>query len=81
MDAKTSPPEMAGASGDPIGGAWQVLEYELDLVQPPFVRSEIGTRRQTVHHPDHRWEVHQEHMRPEATFPAHLTFRKTFWAT
>lgn len=74
MEQKPSRPQPAGSGGDPIGGAWLVREYGLDLVQPPFVRSETGPRRQTVHHPDHRREVHQAHMRPGATLSAHLTF-------
>lgn len=74
MEQKTSRPSAPATGSDPIGGAWLVREYGLELVQPPFVRSEIGPRRQTVHLPDHRREVHQEHMRPDATFRAHLTF-------
>lgn len=60
--------------GDPIGGAWLLREFGLQLVQPLVVESEIGPRRQTVHHPSHRREVQQENMRPAATLPGHLTF-------
>ncbi|CAN7566522.1 MULTISPECIES: Fic family protein [unclassified Variovorax] len=74
MEQKTSRPQSRGAGGDPIGGAWLAREFDLELVQPLHVRSEIGPRRHTVHHPDHRREVHQEHMRPDSTLPAHLTF-------
>jgi hypothetical protein len=59
---------------DPIGGAWLVHEFALPLVQPLVVQSEIGPRRQTVHHPSYRREVHQEQMRPAAILSAHLTF-------
>ncbi|OUL98721.1 Fic family protein [Variovorax sp. JS1663] len=75
MEAKVSGPQTARAEGmDPIGGAWLVRAFGLALVQPLFVRSEIGPRRQTVLHPAYRREVHQEHMRPAATLQAHLTF-------
>jgi hypothetical protein len=62
------------STADPIGGAWLAREYGLELVQPLFVLSEIGSRRQTVHHRDYRREIYQEVMRPNATVPAHLTF-------
>ena len=73
MEQKTSQARRV-AGGDPIGGAWLAREYGLHLIQLPFVQSEIGPRRQTVHHPHQRREVHQEHMRPDATIAAHLTF-------
>ncbi|CAN7697643.1 Fic family protein [Variovorax paradoxus] len=74
MEAKNLGPHASGNPGDPIGAAWLVRAFSLELVQPIFVRSEIGPRRQTVHHPGYRREVHQEHMRPAATLQAHLTF-------
>lgn len=74
MEAKNPRPHATDDLGDPIGGAWLVRAFGLELVQPLFVRSEIGPRRQTVHHPGYRREVHQEHMRPAAMLQAHLTF-------
>lgn len=58
----------------PIGGAWLVREFGLELVQQLHVTSEIGSRRHTVQHATQRREVHQEHMRPANSVPAHLTF-------
>lgn len=59
---------------DVIGGAWLARELGIDLVQQLYVESEIGRRRQTVHHTNQRREVHQEQMRPAPTMPAHITF-------
>lgn len=61
-------------SGAAIGGVWLVQTYGLELVQAPLVWSEIGSRRQTTHHPAYRQEVHQEKMRPEHTLQGNLTF-------
>ncbi|MGJ7497235.1 Fic family protein [Variovorax sp. RT4R15] len=74
MIQKISRLQKASAGGDPIGAGWLVREFGLDLIQPPFVQSEIGPRRQTVRLQHHRREAHQEHMRPDATVAAHLTF-------
>jgi hypothetical protein len=74
MAQKTSRSQARETGGDPIGGAWLARSFDLEMVQPLFVRSEIGPRRHTLHHPEHRREVHQEHMRPQPTLSAHLTF-------
>jgi hypothetical protein len=39
MQLKTSRPQMAGAGGDPIGGAWLVRECGPDVVQLPAWRA------------------------------------------
>ena len=74
MEQKNSRPLVRQSPRDPIGGAWIAREYGVELVQPLHVRSEIGPRRHTAHHADHRREVHQEQMRPDSNVPAHLTF-------
>ncbi|MDM0073741.1 Fic family protein [Variovorax sp. J2P1-59] len=74
MAQRNSRPPTPELAGDPIGGAWLAREFDLELVQPLHVRSEIGPRRHTVHRADHRREVHQEPTRPDSTLPAHLTF-------
>ncbi|MDP3519513.1 MAG: Fic family protein [Hydrogenophaga sp.] len=72
MEQKKSDLAVRSASADPIGGAWLEREFGIRLVQPLNVRSEIGTRRQTVDH-GHRREVYQEQMRPK-DLTGHLTF-------
>lgn len=74
MEQKNSRPPMRPTSGDPIGGAWLAREFGLQPVQRLHVRSEIGPRRHTVHHADHRREIYQAQMRPDSNVPAHLTF-------
>src|SRR5215207_3113833 len=63
-----------GGPADPIGGAFLVREYGLELVQPLPVQSEVGSRRRTIHEGGHRREVYQEPVRPGPGLAAHLTF-------
>ena len=65
-----------GDASDPIGGAFLVREYGLELVQPLPVQSEVGSRRRTVYEAGHRREVYQESVRPGPSPAAHLTFTR-----
>ncbi len=75
MESKFPTPSSGQVGGvDPIGGGWLVSRFELELVQPLYVRSEIGPRRNTVRDNSHRREIYQEQMRPAASVVSHLTF-------
>jgi hypothetical protein len=63
-----------GDASDPIGGAFLVREYGLELVQPLPVQSEVGSRRRTIHEGGLRREIYQESVRPGPGPAAHLTF-------
>ena len=59
---------------DPLGGAWLVRRYGLDLVMPLATVSEIGGRRSTHSEDGTARETYVEAMRPDASLRGHLTF-------
>ena len=59
---------------DPIGAAWLVVCYGINLVMPLAVQSRIGGRRKTELTAGHRAETFVESMRPSANLRGHLTF-------
>lgn len=59
---------------DPLGGAWLVRRYGLDLVLPLATISEIGGRRATHTEDGATRQTYVEAMRPEASLRGHLTF-------
>ena len=58
----------------PIGGAWLVRQYGIDLVMPFVVTSRIAGRRATHVGQPTTTESHVETIRPEPTLRGHLTF-------
>ncbi|MCZ8111112.1 MAG: hypothetical protein ACK5Y8_04880 [Betaproteobacteria bacterium] len=59
---------------DPIGGAWLIQRYALQLVMPPAVASRIGGRRATHAGRPTTVETYVESMRPAQTLRGNLTF-------
>jgi len=60
---------------DPVGGAWLVARYGLQLVQPLATASRIGTRRATHESGDGRIvETYTASARPDESLRGHLTF-------
>lgn len=59
---------------DPIGAAWLVVCYGINLVMPLAVQSRIGGRRKTELTAGHRAETFVESMRPSANLRGHLIF-------
>ena len=59
---------------DPIGAAWLVVRYGIDLVMPLAVQSRIGGRRKTELTNGIGAETFVESMRPSANLRGHLTF-------
>ena len=59
---------------DPIGAAWLVVCYGINLVMPLAVQSRIGGRRKTELTAGNRTETFVESMRPSANLRGHLTF-------
>lgn len=59
---------------DPLGGAWLVRRYGLELVMPLTTVSEIGGRRSTHTEDGITRQIYVESMRPDASLRGHLTF-------
>jgi hypothetical protein len=57
-----------------IGGQWLCEAFDLALVNPLPVLSQIGTRRHTRVDDGMCTEIYQEGMRPKSSLVAHLTF-------
>ena len=65
---------MSNQKNNHIGGQWLCDNFNLHVVNPLAVVSNIGSRRHTVTTSDGAIETYQEIMRPEATLRGHLTF-------
>lgn len=59
---------------DPIGAAWLVRQFNLNLMQTLPIESGIASRRKTEITPNNKREFYQEKQRPQATIIAHLQF-------
>lgn len=57
-----------------LGGLWLCEAFDLQLVNPLPIRSQIGTRRHTWVEHGLRTESYQQSMRPKSTLAAHLCF-------
>lgn len=62
------------AINDPIGAAWLVQRFNLNLMQTLPIESGIASRRQSQINPNARHEFYQEKQRPKPTVAAHLQF-------
>ncbi len=63
----------APEDNEPIGGAWLIKAFSLEIVGTLPVLSQIGSRRQTLKTPTGFRETHQVQARPQPTLKAHLT--------
>lgn len=59
---------------DPIGAAWLVRNFEIELAQPLRVQSGITTTRATVRHGGREIRLYQEASRPTPKLTSHLEF-------